>query len=379
MDQLTKESFLSKEFDSSNAVWFKKSHSFLLLEEPANFVLKEYASGTGHDELTEKCVGRYGHLEEDIPRFVNEIIGYINYYNNPANKVVISQKDKRRISHYFPPAKHDKYNMGGQLIFIAYGSEDLQFAIHPLYKHLVSESTESPLHKIECYESGDKLVSVYNGQIHDVIKKENIEYFTGGVRQLLYSILFQIEYESWLCMLHASGVANHNGAILFSAASGKGKSTISAILKAHGYHYVADDQIAIDKTGKAYPFPAAISVKQGSLETLNEYYPELIKQEEKETFIGKKVRYIPVYNNCQTKHGYPVRAFVFVNYSTEEPFLFREVEKKQALQLLLEETWVNPREEYVKLFFEWMENTSFYLLQYKNNQDAILKIESLLG
>ena len=98
---------------------------------------------------------------------------------------------------------------------------------------------------------------------------------------------------------------------------------------------------------------------------------ELKTIKEQETFIGKTVRYLPVYNiNKESANGIPVKAFVFVNYSELKEFVFEEVSKKQAIQMLLKETWVNPTQKSVSCFFEWIENTAFYNLQYSKTEEA---------
>jgi len=75
--------------------------------------------------------------------------------------------------------------------------------------------------------------------------------------------------------------------------------------------------------------------------------------------------------------SFPVKAFVFVKYSEAEPFIFEEVEKRDAIQTLLPETWVNPDPENVARFFDWFDEISFYRLQYANFEDAINAIERL--
>jgi hypothetical protein len=55
------------------------------------------------------------------------------------------------------------------------------------------------------------------------------------------------------------------------------------------------------------------------------------------------------------------------------------VDKKEALQLLLKETWVNPKPPFVKAFFEWVEKTSFYRMTYSDNNKMIETVNRLLN
>ena len=142
--------------------------------------------------------------------------------------------------------------------------------------------------------------------------------------------------------------------------------------------YLSDDFIAADEQGKVYAVPAAISVKEGSVKTLEEFYPELKSLLPEEAFTGKLVRYIPVNNlTAGSEHGYQVKAFVFVSYTQSEPLTFEKVETKEALRLLLEEIWVKPTAENVSCFFNWIQQTAFYRLRYSNTQEAIEAVEKL--
>ena len=229
------------------------------------------------------------------------------------------------------------------------------------------------------FEKDNLLVAKYNGQIVEAFTPDKVEYFTGGVKQLMYSILYDRGYNDWMSMLHASGIISNNRAVLFSAAAGSGKSTISAILKANGFGYLSDDFIAIDDIGNAFAFPAAISIKEGSIKVLSEYYPELLTNETKTTFIGKSVKYIPVFNiSDESEKGTPVEAFVFVKFSKTDKYIFEEVDKKEALQLLLKETWVNPEPEIVTSFFNWVERTPFYKLNYSETSQALEAVREIL-
>jgi len=370
-----------KKIENSFAIWFKQSKSFLLLEEPAYDVFHLYEKGIKQKDIIKICKKKYGDREENISQFVNEIVHYIHHYNNTGNQEVISKlsslNGEVKNATFLPPVY---YKFGTKVVSILYDDEYLKFAIHPLLAHLEVEGTEESFYILECFLHEEIAVLKMNGQLIEAFSVNEMHYYTGAVRQLLYSILCDRHFNDWLAMLHASGIVSNNSAILFSAASGSGKSTISAILKAKGYDYINDDFIATDKNGKVYPFPAAISIKEGSVKVLSEYYPELLNTETKETFIGKMVKYLPVDNITEDLlKGTEVKAFVFVNYSENGKFIFEKVSKKHALQYLLEETWVNPEPEYVTGFFNWIEQTEFYNLQYSDTEEALGVVQKIFN
>ncbi|NOR74771.1 MAG: hypothetical protein GQ525_06390 [Draconibacterium sp.] len=370
-----------KKFGNTNAIWFQQSKSFLLLEEPAFDVFQLFSDEVEKEKISEICQQKYGHLEGNISQFVDEIIEHIQYYSNTDNLDDISSKsllpDNIQADSFLPLVN---YKIGNKQIAVYYGSEYLKFAIHPLIAHLEIEVQKSPKHIIECFEKDNLLIANYNGKIVEAFSTDKVEYFTGGVKPLMYSILYNRGYYDWMSMLHASGIISNNRAILFSAAAGSGKSTISAILKANGFGYLSDDFIATDEAGNAFAFPAAISIKEGSIKVLSEYYPELLTNKTKTTFIGKSVKYIPVFNISEASYkGTPVEAFVFVKFSKTDKYIFEEVDKKEALQLLLKETWVNPKPEIVSSFFNWVERTPFYKLNYSETSQALDAVKEIFN
>ena len=46
-------------------------------------------------------------------------------------------------------------------------------------------------------------------------------------------------------------------------------------------------------------------------------------------------------------------------------------------QLLLQETWVNPKPELVQSFFDWVEQTNFYKFHYSKTEEALETIQKI--
>lgn len=364
---------------NAHTLWFDHSKSFILLEEPAFEVYRLFSEGIKIREIKEICQAKYGHLETDIHRFVDEIIGYIRFYNNPKNASQVSKIGQlKTVPHCGHFITEVNYRFGSANIAIRYQNEYLKFAVHPLISHLEVAKDSAPEIILECFEHDRLLILISNGELVAAFRTKDFEFYKGAISQQIYSLIYQRSFNDWMMMLHASGIIKNQQAVLFSAAAGSGKSTISALLKAQGYEFLSDDFIATDEAGKVYPFPAAITVKEGAVSTLSEFYPELNNTKPQEAFTGKMVRYIAVNNlNAASAQGFPVKAFVFVNYSTEEPFALEKVEPKEALRLLLKETWVKPTAKNVNRFFDWLQQTAFYRLRYSNTDEATEAVEKL--
>jgi len=367
-------------FGSVWAVWFKKSRSFLLMEEPAFEILQLVIDGKNSTAIRKTFRSKYSHSETDTKIFVSEIIQYIHQFNSSKTNIQVSKKKEAKDEPEPDEFKFCKnYRFGKTGLTIDYHDEWMQHLIHPSFMHFETAGQLAQKHHIRCYHTKKLLILTHNDKIIEAFDPEAVEYYKGAVSQLIYSIIYKKSFSGWMCTLHASGVYLNNRAFVFSAAAGSGKSTTSAILKASGLGYISDDFIAATPDGNVYPFPATISVKEGSFEVLSKYYPELGEKVLEKASTGKMVRYLPVYNyTAAIKNGIPVTGFIFVEYKPESNFELNTVSKKEAIQLLLKETWVNPTTEFVTAFFEWVEKTNFYRMTYSDNDKMIYKIKNML-
>jgi hypothetical protein len=380
-DNNSKFPLVIQQFGDVWAVWFKNSRSFLLLAEPAFEILQFVIEGKNNSEIRKKIKNKYAHLESDTDTFVDEIIQHINQYNNRETIIQVSKKNEAKNELNPGDFKFSKnYRFGKTVLTIDYDDEWMQHLIHPSFMHL--ETTIQPAKKnhIRCYRTKNLVLLIHNDKIIEAFDTDSVEYYKGAVSQLVYSLIYKKNFSGWMCTLHASGVHQNNKAFVFSAAAGSGKSTVSAILKANGLGYVSDDFIAAAPNGNVYPFPASISVKEGSFPVLSVYYPELCERTPEKASNGKMVRYLQVNNfTANVQNGIPVVGFVFVNYKTGSGLNLSEVNKKEALQLLLKETWVNPKPAFVKAFFDWVEKTPFYRMTYSDNEKMISAITKMLS
>jgi hypothetical protein len=351
------------------------------MEEPAFEVLQLVLDGKNSVEIRKIFRKKYTKSETETDTFVDEILQFISQFNSSKTIIQVSKKMEAKVEPEPADFKFRKiYRIGKSVLNIDYHDEWMQHLIHPSFMHLETTGQLFQKHHIRCYRTNKLLVLTHNDKIIEAFDSDSVEYYKGAVSQLIYSIIYKKSFSGWMCTLHASGVHFNNKAFVFSAAAGSGKSTTSAILKASGLEYISDDFIAATPDGNVYPFPATISVKDGSFAVLSKYYPELSDKVLEKAATGKMVRYLPVNNySASIKNGIPVNGFVFVEYKPESSFELNDVTKKEALQLLLKETWVNPGTEFVMAFFDWIEKTNFYRMTYSDNDKMISTIKNMLN
>ena len=74
---------------------------------------------------------------------------------------------------------------------------------------------------------------------------------------------------------------------------------------------------------------------------------------------------------------FPVKEFVFIRYDMNIKFEWEKLDPLDGIRLLLEQTWVNPAFNNVKVLFDKVEESSFFQLAYHNNEKALKKIKQL--
>lgn len=370
---------VTKEIGESTAVWFAASRSFVLFEKPAWEVFDKYIHDLPVSEIIDYFICTYNATFEASQGFATEIIDGINRLNDPTNTVYQPPEVRVEYDNYSYPNFSEKYYLiGNTTVCFRYGNEWLMSCFHPTMAHLESNAKSSD-QLFEVFELNDLLIFRYNGKAVEVFAAENSHYLRGEVSQKLFGALYGIDDHDWMVTLHSAAVSDGKSAIIFPAQAGSGKSTLSAILQAHDFTVLSDDFNAINRmNGFVYRLPLAISVKEGSLKALAPFYPELAEIIPEKAVTGKVVRHLPVANNKPgLPTAFPVKAFVFVKYSEAEPFVFEEVDRREAIQTLLPETWVNPDPENVAQFFNWFDGISFYRLQYSDYHDALDAISLL--
>lgn len=364
--------FIQKRFGDVFLTWFKNSKTFVLLRQPANDVFQRFIKGIHTSEIIDYCKENYSQVEENIPQFVDDIIGNINILNQsnsdePALPNKLSFKNSFRTKYI-----KNYYLFGDQHVLFKYSTPYLKELVHPLFSHLQTTNKKKPDYQIELVEVNEQLVFKCNKNIIEIYSSQEAEYFKGAILKYLYSILYKKDYNSWMMTLHASGVEYNNEAVLFSASAGSGKSTLSAILQANGYQLLSDDFIAADEKANVYPFPSAISVKEGSVDVLSAYYPELTNGPTYIASTGKQVRYIENNNPINSSYsGSRVKAIVFVKFKTDVECQCKLVDRSDAIPLLLNEIWVQPKANNINRFFEWLNTCAFYELEYSDHRDAL--------
>ena len=184
----------------------------------------------------------------------------------------------------------------------------------------------------------------------------------------------------WMGVFHASAVSYDGKAFLFPAGSGRGKSTLAALLAASGCGLLSDDFTPVEKgSSLVYPFPGAIGLKQGSLPVLMPHYPSLSR----EVGVMKHpypVTYLPVSGQEMLPgRGFEAGALVFVHYVPGRNCDLQEVSNRDMLGELLGESWLDGSPRAAEQFMDWFFRVPCYRLHYGDSGKAVQALLTMMS
>jgi hypothetical protein len=366
---------VTKKIDNSHIVWFEESNSWIQLEEPAWFVYRNYLSGILTKDISQKFSKKYGLNVSESLILVGEIIKKIKTLSSSSfhTQEVYSADKYTSPDNFF---SNRDYIIKNKVFRICYQSRNLEYIIHPCLAHL----------EVKYKAKTHFILQIFSYSSSLILKSEIktwVENDANLLKRRLFieiaGLLYEKSDDGWLAFVHASAVSNGKESIILTTSSGSGKSTLAALLCKKGLKFVSDDYVPVDaRYCKAYPFPAALSVKDGAWPVLLPYYDQL-RSAEVFHFKGtnKTLRYLAFPCEKDFYKPVPVKTLVFVQYDPSTTSSIHRVPVLEALRRFNEEAWVSAHLPNARKFINWFAGLECYSLKYSENEAAITKILKL--
>lgn len=371
--------YLKKKIGLSYLVWLSKGNKYLLLEEPAWFVISKIAKRYNTSGIAALCAERYALSTAECTTFVQDIQSTIKQMNQPSMVNESIGFDSELQQYRFLPYSTHSYRLGTSLIQFSFETEDLEYYLHPLISHLKTDDTNERASVFELFGYHDKVVFRLNGEVKGSWSADESHLVKGMIFMNLINVMHDKTDDFWLMTVHASALSNGRKTILFPARPGSGKTTMAAMLQNRGYQIISDDFVPIDKYEfKAWPLPLALSVKQGAMNLISAMYPEIEDKPLNHITPEKSVRYLyPGDAPKSALQAQPVKEFVFITYDPKVDFKWQKIDPSRAVALLLDQSWISPSEGTAEILLNQLCQWSFYELTYSDNQKALESIDQL--
>jgi hypothetical protein len=264
------------------------------------------------------------------------------------------------------------YRLQNHLIEIHFDSKFLLKAIHPAIAHLAIETSDTATTRFDIYVK-DELLHLYKNKTLLCAVRTQDYHLTQGkfIMHLLNSIHHKEEHD-WIGTFHGSTITDGQSSILIVGNSGKGKSTLCALLATQGFDLLADDVSPMLLGDKhIYYNPSAISIKQGAFDLLSSVVPNF---ETLPHILFNKtkgpIKYIPC--SKPKKNHYPCHTIVLVNYQSNTDTRLESASIKTVLEMLIPDSWLFPNATHAKQFLDWLQSVNMYSLTYSDT-DSVTK------
>jgi hypothetical protein len=373
-----KTSLLHKEVEEKTIVWFGPRNEYLILEHTTADILKEINKGTAINQIAETLSKKLSIPAKESVDFVLELER--KFYKEEKIErleIVDSYKNTKRPKNF----EFIKFYKINDIVFkISFLSEKELSFIHPKFAHLSIDEVTDFKNNFEVFIKHNYIFLYVNNILIDSWDNANIHFFQGKFSMELIQKIHQKEEDKWLGVFHASAVSNGKKSILFLGDSGNGKSTSLALLQANGFTCLADDFVPINADNEeVYSFPAAISIKKNSLETLLPLYPEL-KNSAEYNFkrLNKIVRYLKP-NNTNFLSHLPCKDLVFIKYEKNSALKFDKIAKINAFMQLVPDSWLSPIKENAQVFLDWFDSLNCYQITYSDNNEMIASVAKIFN
>ena len=371
-----KSDFLYKVVEDKTLVWFKNNNEYLVLENTTADILKRISKGVSIKEIASALSKK---LSVPLGKAIDFIIDLEKRVYEPKTNVETQLINDYRDIKKPKENAFTKYYKINSIIFKVTFSNELELSfVHPKFGHLEIDSTENYQHEFSVFTNNSFIFLKVNNKLIGAWSRNEIHYFQGKFSMELIQKIHQKEESEWLGVFHASAVSNGEKSIMFLGDSGNGKSTSLAILQANGFTCLADDFVPMDaKRQEVYSFPASISIKKSSLETLLPIYPELENSAEYHfKRLNKIVRYLKPNNDNFFAH-LPCNDLVFIKYEKDSGLVCNQISNIEAFQQLVPDSWLSPIKENAQIFLDWFEALNCYQITYSNNEKMIEAVSKI--
>lgn len=374
-----------------------------LLDKLSAFIFYRAWAGKQAPEIAAEICDQY---EIDLQQATNDVTALLRQFDaltllcepkqhsRPWGDVlqVAENQDIKQVAGIDSPLSQNHYSLGQKAICVRYWDESMRKAVMPVIQHLeqAASNTSKVDLNVDLYQDDTcgKYTVAANQKIHafDSIDEvlENVQWF-----------MIECAYRGgdWLTVLHSSALlpprantrdAKMQKAVVFAAAKGSGKSTLTYLLQQVGFQFLSDDVVPVDKAGQLSPMPMCQRLKTGSWPLLDaSSAAQAISVYARND--GQEVKYVPPMSGNQAlwQRHFTIGAIVFPKYNADDkPYTLQPLTAIEALHLLCASGSVFGgalSQLQLQILIDWIVNTPTYRLSYsKFSENMSSEIQNIL-
>jgi len=277
--------------------------------------------------------------------------------------------------------------VGGEAYELCYASAELAMTVRPLLAHMEPPRRGGPATRFVLSRGPDSFVLRQGGEI--IEECEAVDEILPMVKFCLNVDL--LEQGQYAMAFHAAAVVHDACALLMPAASGRGKSVLTAALLHDGWGYLTDDSALLDtQNGRLDNHKPSVRgvgfdpcLKEKAWAILQPLFPTIDALPIHRRGDGHRVRYLPPTRRLvDDGRAYPIEWIVFPGFQQGGDCLLEPVATAEAMQRLLQEAFA-PSQRLSRASFRTLaklvENKPAHTLTYGSHKDAVAMLRQLRG
>lgn len=368
----------SQQIGDNHVLWFESSNAYVVVSETTFQLLNAYLGSKNKETFIKYLKLHFNISYKQGMCYHTDLSNFLDDLNSEIKSVKIHS-----ISKEIPNTDISKHYVFGECyIRINFSSEKLQQIIHPYLEHSsVKVGSDNDL-VFDMFSEKNLIYLFKNKTFIESYNIADYHFLQGKFAIELIASIYKNSESDWMATFHASTVCNDDEAIMIIGDSGNGKSTLSAVLMAHGYDLLADDFTPmLAENQHLYRFPAAISIKKGAFPLVENLFDGFSSAEmQMSTSKPIAVKYLPPSRPFKTsqKH-FECHKIVMVKYDDKAISQLRECPSEKILETFIPDSWISPQVKHSKLFLNWLKDIKFYELIYSDNNFAVTKFKELFA
>jgi hypothetical protein len=383
--------------DDDAVVFSEEAQSLIGLNATAAFVVRKLQDGTPASELAQALVCEGLAAPDEATRWVTATLDALGSHHILADSLPVPMQTPNENEHRarlitrmppyatFEPVAERRYRLLNTRAVIRFAILEQVTWVDAVIGHLATDDTASPTIAIDIQG-----VALDDGRVRSYV------YLDGaptGFATRLYRLGPVVKDALWhravnahdfLFNIHAGVVGAGDACVLLPAASGSGKSSLTAALLHSGFRYFSDEVALLEAgTFQVPAVPLALCVKSTGWDVIARYFPEISTLPIHERGDGKLVRYLarlagrlPI-----QQASAPVSHIIFPRYDKAGPTELKPIGRIEALRRLMDECLALRRRldlGTVRDLVGWFAGIDCYALTFLSLDEAVSAIKQVV-
>ena len=353
-----------------------------LLNPLAKYIWDSIREGQKVEVIAAEVARHFDILQEQALVDVNSVIAQWNHGLSAEprpQQLRTSSSPPEALYSRWQPEVENRFGFPRFPVHVRYDSHEIAGLVALMLGYLAVPSAENPDHDMDIVanDSGQGYLIIVDNRVVETAT-DPADAAVMAFREIAE---LACRREDWLIILHAGSVAWENQGIIFPSSGGAGKTTLTAALIRHGFDYINDDVIPVERgTGKLIPVPISLCIKSGSWPLLQYFYPEL----ENLRSFGRnnlRVKYLPPPAATIGARSYTPQYLIIPSREDGAAPVLENVSPAEGLRAIIEGESLLPQpltSADVAELTHWVGSLSCYRLTYDKLDPAVQTILDLM-